>query len=90
MRILDNIVLRAFDKSKEELSQSSSAGEVIDGMSVNLVRSDLGFVEKGSEQAVNLAGAPAKVETATVGRNIEQAAWRKMVASVERKPPVLF
>ena len=56
------------------MSLSSFAGEVIYSMSANLGRGDLGFVEKGSEPAVNLAGAPAKVETVAMGRDIKQAA----------------
>lgn len=74
VHILDNVVMRAFDKKDEALSLSSFAGEVIDGISANLVHGDLGFIERYAEPAANLAGPATKMEAPALDRNIKQAA----------------
>ena len=74
VHILSNIVTRTFEREKDELNLTSFAGDVIDGLSANLVRGDLGLFKRSVKLEKALPDTPNKVETAALDRNIQQAA----------------
>ncbi|KAA8575243.1 hypothetical protein EYC84_004430 [Monilinia fructicola] len=63
VHILGGIVTRTFEREKDELNLTSFTGDVIEGLSANLVRGDLGLIRKDAKpatpEATAIVGVPA-------------------------------
>ncbi|OKL55388.1 hypothetical protein UA08_09365 [Talaromyces atroroseus] len=51
VHILSGIVTRTFEREKDELNLTSFTGDVIEGLSANLVRGDLGLIRREAKSA---------------------------------------